>query len=127
MKTGDKVKINYSGDSYNGYEGTISSRYDHQDPYWNISGPNWSGTRTYHENQLILIETKMNLKEKFLVAFLGEPEKSFRKLGITNGDNLLTAEGKELYDNWKFQKDKEAFKTEVVDGLLKEVEAEKTK
>lgn len=71
------------------------------------------------------VETNMNLKEKLLLAMKPEPEKSFRKLGITNGDDMLTEEGKELYYNWKFQQDKAQFKTEVVDKLLEEMKDEK--
>lgn len=64
----------------------------------------------------------MNLKEKFITAFLSEPEKSFRKAGITNGDGILTDEGQEVFLTYLLKKEGATFKTEVVDVLLAEEE-----
>lgn len=61
-----------------------------------------------------------NLKEKFITAFLAEPEKSFRKAGITNGDGVLTAEGQEVFLTWLLKKHGDDFKKEVVDVLLED-------
>jgi hypothetical protein len=65
---------------------------------------------------------KMTLKEKFILAIASEPQKSFRKAGITNGDDLLTDEGEKIFLSWLLSKNADAFKTEVVDELLKEKE-----
>jgi hypothetical protein len=62
----------------------------------------------------------MTLKEKFVLAITSEPQKSFRKAGITNGDDLLTDEGEKIFLSWLLSKNADAFKTEVVDELLKE-------
>lgn len=64
----------------------------------------------------------MNIKEKFLLAFKSEPEKSFRKAGITNGDDFLTDDGQQIFLGWLLQKHGDEFKKEVVDDLLKDQE-----
>ena len=64
---------------------------------------------------------KMDIKEKFILAITAEPKKSFRKAGITNGDDILTEEGIKIFLSWllhnKFSED---FKKEVVDNFLKD-------
>lgn len=65
------------------------------------------------------------LKEKFTLAFKAEPEKSFRKAGITNGDDFLTADGQNIFLSWLLKKHGDDFKKEVVDGLLEDIKAEK--
>ncbi len=69
-------------------------------------------------------EKKMDIKEKFALAFKSEPEKTFRKAGITNGDDFLTSEGQNIFLSWLLKKHGEEFKKEVVD-LLMEKEPEK--
>ena len=104
------VKINpYRQDS-------IHCHYDYSTDDW------------IEENDLELIDNKlsnMNLKEKFVTAFLGEPEKSFRKVGVTNGDGVLTIEGQEIFLSWLLKGNGEKFKTEVVDVLLEEEKKDK--
>ncbi len=68
-----------------------------------------------------------SLLEKAKMLVLGEPEKTFRKLAIQDDKGDLTTEGRALYESWKFEKDKAAFKTEVCEPLLAELEAEKAK
>lgn len=68
----------------------------------------------------------MNIKEKFVLALTSEPQKSFRKAGITNGDDLLTEDGLKIFLSYLLHKKfADDFKKEVVDELLKE--EEKTK
>lgn len=76
------------------------------------------------ESSLRLLESnnKLNMKEKFITMFLSEPEKSFRKAGITNGDGLLTDDGQKVFLTWILKKNGDTFKTEVVDEFLKEEE-----
>lgn len=63
----------------------------------------------------------MNIKEKFALALTKEPMKSFRKVGITNGDNLLTDDGMKIFLSWLLDsKYAEEFKKEVVDDMLKD-------
>jgi hypothetical protein len=65
----------------------------------------------------------MNLKEKFVLAIISEPKKSFRKAGITNGDDFLTDEGTKIFLTWLLHnKFADEFKKDVVDGILKEKE-----
>lgn len=73
-----------------------------------------------------LTNTKMStLTEKFALALTSEPNKSFRKAGITNGDNILTDEGVKVFLTWLLKANQDAFKKEVVDDILKEMESEK--
>ncbi len=65
-------------------------------------------------------EKNMDIKEKFQLAFKAEPEKSFRKAGVTNGDDYLTEDGQKIFLSWLLKKHGEEFKKEVVDELLQE-------
>ena len=62
------------------------------------------------------------IREKFALMLAGEPEKTFRKLGITNGDNLLTEDGATVFLSWLLKANGDAFKKEVCDPM---VEADK--
>ena len=64
----------------------------------------------------------MSLKEKFALVLTSEPFKSFRKKGITNGDNILTSDGRDIFLSYLLEKNKDAFKTEVVDLIEEEKE-----
>ena len=66
--------------------------------------------------------TMKNIKESFVLLLKSEPEKSFRKAGITDGDDLLTNDGQLVFLTWLLNKNKDVFKTEVVDGLLADKE-----
>lgn len=134
MKTGDKVRIKkvltgYQDEGrrecekkqYIGKEYVITSAFSHSDgfPHHLSMGDHvdWSVA----ELELITNENKkMSIKDKFAVMFLKEPEKSFRKAGITNGDNVLTSEGQDIFLSFLLLKNGAEFKTEVVDELLKE-------
>lgn len=67
------------------------------------------------------------ISEKLALAFKPEPQKTFRKLGITNGDDILTDDGVKLYLSWKFQIDQQKFCDEVAKPLLEEQEKESKK
>ena len=84
-------------------------------------GGNWK-----NEGDMKIINNKnyMNIKEKFITAFLKEPEKSFRKVGITNGDGYLTEDGEQVFLGWVLKKFGAEFKTDVVDDLIKEQKEE---
>lgn len=63
----------------------------------------------------------MNIIEKFKLALKSEPQKSFRKAGITNGDDILTEDGQKIFLSWLLNEKYAAdFKKEVVDGLLED-------
>lgn len=134
FKTGDKVK-RISREKYNygvsiGEIVTIKRLYDINYKSSSYIGPLYeyileSGQENHAfacELKLITNEKSMNLKEKFITAFLSEPEKSFRKAGITNGDGILTDEGQEVFLTWLLKQQGGTFKTEVVDPLLAEEE-----
>lgn len=116
-----------------GQKGIIEALHDknyswngHCGPLWrlNISGC----TRYCYEQDIKLINKKfknMNIIERFKLFGLGEPEKSFRILGIQNDKGELTSDGKALYDAWKFEQDKKAFNEAVVAPLMAELEKEK--
>lgn len=69
---------------------------------------------------LEIINKTMNIKEKFALAFKSEPEKTFRKAGVTNGDDYLTDDGQKIFLSWLLKKYGVEFKKEVVDELVKE-------
>ena len=69
----------------------------------------------------ITSKNNMNIKEKFVLAITPEPKKSFRKVGITDGDDILTDEGTRIFLTWLLHnKYAEEFKKDVVDGILEE-------
>lgn len=79
------------------------------------------------DNLLLVKQTnnKMNIKEKFALALTKEPMKSFRKAGITNGDDLLTDDGMKVFLSWLLNKKfSEEFKTDVVDDMLEDLKKE---
>lgn len=67
-------------------------------------------------------KTNMSLLETFKLAFKAEPQKSFTKAGITNSDDTLTSEGKDIFLAWSLKTNGAQFKTEVVDVLLADQE-----
>lgn len=72
-----------------------------------------------------IAQNKMNIQEKFVLAFKSEPEKTFRKTGITNGDDILTDDGQKIFLSWLLKKNQVEFKKEVADEILKDLEDEK--
>ena len=55
------------------------------------------------------------------VALTKEPFKSYRKVGITDGDDILTIEGTTIFLSWLLREDiAKDFKKEVVDPMIKE-------
>ena len=74
--------------------------------------------------EITIINSKnMDIKEKFVLAITPEPKKSFRKAGVTDGDDILTDEGTKVFLTWLLHnKYAEEFKTQVVDEILKEKE-----
>lgn len=127
FKIGDRVKVvNHSagvGGWNVGDTGTLESycSFSGRNDCWNIRKDN--GEIAYNaecELELLSGNVELNMKEKFIQMFLKEPEKSFRKAGITNGDGLITSEGQTLFLTYLLGKNGDAFKTDVVDGLLAE-------
>lgn len=85
--------------------------------------PHWDGNHIYLEKYLELTNKNTmqnNIKEKFVTAFLPEPEKTFRRAGITNGDGFLTTDGQSIFLGFLLNKYGKEFKTAVVDDLIKE-------
>ena len=84
---------------------------------------NWNPFLTINDGTTT--KKPMSLRERFVLAITPEPKKSFRKAGITNGDDLLTESGRDIFLAYllhnKFATD---FKKEVVDDILKEKEQE---
>lgn len=70
----------------------------------------------------------MNLKEKFVLSLTPEPKKSFRKAGITDGDDVITEDGAKVFLTYLLHNKFSAeFKKEVVDDILKDKEKEEKK
>jgi len=60
--------------------------------------------------------------------FFEEPQKSFRKAGITNGDDILTEDGEKVFMSWLLHsKFAEEFKKDVVQDMLDEQKKEEEK
>ncbi len=124
FKVGDRVKINES--CHRNEEGVITN-INGSTIAVRVDGSTDPSSHSGHESYLELIKSQnimSNLTEKFALAFKKEPEKSFRKAGITNGDDLLTEDGVKVFLGWLLQQNGEKFKTEVVDGILAEMEKE---
>jgi len=66
----------------------------------------------------------MNIKEKLILLVTPEPEKSRRKVGITDGDDYPTDEGVKAVISWwlKNSPDAKKFDEEVVKPLTEEIE-----
>ena len=63
--------------------------------------------------------------EKFALALKKEPQKTFRKLGLTNGDDVLTDDGVKIFLTWMLQKYEKEFYEMVAEPMLKEQETQK--
>lgn len=77
-------------------------RLHHKIIYWNIKGKT--------------VEILKKFKNFFL---LNARDKRFVKLGIVDQNNEPTAEGKEIYNLWRFNKDRDDFDKEVAQKLDK--------
>jgi hypothetical protein len=136
FKIGEKVQVKKEGpvrgSRGNGYIGIVTSRYPDDD---NLGLDKNSvyyldyGNGSYEEDLIELTNNKtMNIKEKFILALTKEPQKSFRKVGLTNGDDILTEDGQKIFLSWLLHsKFAEEFKTAVVDDMVKDLEKEVSK
>lgn len=129
FKVGDRVRlvvVPSSDDHSIGDIGTISRDDKSSRPYKVIMDGSDEHWATAEELELISStnqttnQSTMNIQDKFLLAFKAEPEKSFRKAGITNGDDFLTDDGQKIFLSWLLKKNGNDFKKEVVDALLEE-------
>jgi len=74
-------------------------------------------------NDSTAIGKPMNVVEKFALLFTKEPQKSFRKANITDGNDLLTGEGAKVFLSWLLTaKYADEFNKEVVAKILKDLE-----
>lgn len=121
FKVGDKLRQVKAGND-SGEIGQITEiiaitpegKYEANDSFW---------TENYLIENFELItnnKSNMSLTQKFINAFKPEPYMTFREKGITNSDDMLTEEGKDLYINWQFKKDAATFKTDVADKIVDE-------
>ena len=95
----------------------VSSRLYSMDEYQQICDDLAKQSKQINEKK------PMTLREKFILGLTPEPKKSFRKTGITNGDDILTDEGQRVFISWLlYSKYAEDFKKDVVDELLKDIE-----
>lgn len=121
FKIGDEVEVVWDDKGDNQYIGKISKivfTEDNSKYHYNLAGL----SPMFSDDEIKLTNKNMNIKEQFTLAMTPEPQKSFRKVGITNGDNILTEDGMKIYLSWKLMKDADAFKKEVVDDMLAEQE-----
>lgn len=79
--------------------------------------------RLFKEDKLTNNKTIMsNLIEKARLLVKGEPEKSLIKKGITNIDDTLTVDGKQLFEDFLYRSNKTVF---VADPAIAALLAEK--
>lgn len=67
----------------------------------------------------------MSITESFKLSLTPEPFKTLRKSGLTNGDDMLTSEGKDIFLTWLMKQNVEKFKTEVGDAIIADKESKK--
>ncbi len=125
FKVGDTVEVVSNHGGFNMVIGTVfevdSITYGKFGSKGNIYFPN-KGSGMY-ECDLVLFNSNKsnnNMLEKFKMLMKGEPGKSFCKAGITDVNYNLTTDGKEIFLQWLLKENGEKFKSDVVDGLLKE-------
>ena len=146
MKIGDVVVLR-NDNSYGNRQGRVIGFYSHPEPAWVVEfgGPYCKSVILERDLQIVghtwvdpepqpkkSVDIKNNnnkknmstIKNKFTLMFKSEPEKTFRKAGITNGDDFLTEDGQNIFLSWLLKKYGADFKTEVVDELVKETEDE---
>ncbi len=136
LKVGDKVKVKQgAGDFYQNCsckdaDYLLLTQIGSEKEYFRWSGHRADGTNidfcsahSLVESDFILINSNnqnnnMNITEKFALMFKAEPQKSFIKAGITDSNDVLTADGTTVFLSWLLKKNADAFKTEVVDPML---------
>lgn len=62
-----------------------------------------------------------NLTEKFANLFVKEPQKSLRKAGIFDNNDMPTVDGQKIYLAYLIAKDTQ-FKTDIVDPIVAQIE-----
>jgi len=75
-------------------------------------------TKENQTNLITNIKNNMpNLMEKVKSLYISEPNKSLQKFGFTTQSNELTSEGREVFINWLFEKNKKDFCDDVLEKL----------
>jgi hypothetical protein len=127
FEIGERVIMQASKGTYlyvpNGAEGVVIGVHADCGGYCTVKFPTDGSCNVYNVDlKKVSNKKSMSIKEKFIISLLPEPEKSFRKAGITNSDGLITADGQTLLMTWLLNKNKKEFNEEVVQPLLKEEE-----
>jgi len=127
FKVGDKVKMKEGCAPLK--SGDICIVYIREGDLWASMGGDRDGASCDQPEKWELISsnktTMVNLKEKFILGLTKEPQKSFRKAEVTDGDDILTEEGAKVFLTWLLHTvHADAFKKDVVDGILAEKEKE---
>lgn len=126
IPVGTKVEIHNHGSSLDGLKGELERDDNSSIPYLVRLDDGRSGWFDLNQVKILKEKSKtMSLTKSFNSLFLKEPEKSFRKAGVTDDSGMLTQEGLQIFMAWVLQKQGDAFKTEVVDAILKEQEEAK--
>lgn len=129
-KVGDRIIANkFSSPKYSatrfGWTGVVTSVSPHLQTFCatTVGGSDYCFGLEEEYFDLVVTSSQssnMNLKEKFSLAFKGEPEKSFIEAGVMNSDESLTTDGKELFLSYLLKKNGDDFKTTVIDPILAE-------
>lgn len=139
---GDKVHVEDFGNIFDGVIGEFRASdgylYVWQDKLDGSMGNIFPSTKGFNYSYVVnpknvkLLSSpntlkSMSIKEKFIISLLPEPEKSFRKAGITNEDGLITEDGQTLLMTWLLNQYKATFNDQVVQPLLAEKKDEECK
>jgi hypothetical protein len=148
-KSGQEYVIGQRGLKFLAHEGelyTTMSDNDYELPdvqkFWGESYPRmWGadfGHKSFDMHKMIAElsayyykkdnkKTMSNIKLIYRNLTRTEPEKTFVKAGIMDEELNLTEDGEEMFIAYMFEQNKEAFKKDVADKVLAEIESAKKK
>jgi hypothetical protein len=147
LKVHDRVKGEYSSDTYTGIvyaidctKNPIRATIKRDDgksgsgentgggrPGWVVfrnSDGSWGANENYGTltiiSQLNISQggSMTNLKEQFALSLVNEPQKSFRSAGVTDGNDMLTQEGANVFLSWLLHTKHTGEFKKVVDDII---------
>ena len=119
FKEGDKIRMKSTCSDC--YVDQVYSLVDYEGSL-TVNGPKFPYSACQCRGEWELIKDKRNIMTNLLSKFknmnLGEPDKSFLKVGVTDDKGDVTEEGKSVFNQFLFDKYKDEFNEKVVQPLL---------
>lgn len=135
IKVGDEIECNCNGVLFRGIVSSVlpSNLVARETTREGIPYPgNLGGGSNNYSNPVnifkILTPNKnsMSMIDTFKKVFASEPEKTLRKAGLWDeGNNRLSNDGQVIFTQWLLGKNFEAFKTDVLEPMIAELDSEK--